>query len=142
MYRRMFPIADPDPPQNADTSTSINPPANRVEHTPLEQLRRYLTEIMAFTFDADFTLLNKALAQEPPCRCPIKSILTPEERTTLLSLARLINEVKSKLSLGTSWLTVRYAEREAIADAVVRPALYVGLEVSGQRIQRILLNTC
>lgn len=134
-YRTMFPIQDPNPPQYVDQSTSLSQPRNSVNCTPLEQLRRYIIEIMGFTFDADFTLLSKALGQTAPCTCPTKSILTPEERTKLLSLAKLINEIKPKMTSGNSWLTVRYAERDAIAEAVVRPAHYVGLDVGGLRIK-------
>lgn len=129
----MFPTADPNPPRYDDTSTSTSPAQNSVRRTPLEQLRRYLTEIMGFTFDADFDLLNKALGQTACCTCPAKSILTSEERATLLRLATLIDEVGPKLIQGNAWLTVRFEEREAIANAVVRPAHYLGLEVSDQR---------
>ena len=134
-YRKMFPTQDPNPPQYVDKSTSLSLPRNSAKCTPLEQLRRYIIEIMGFTFDADFTLLNKALGQTAPCTCPPKSILTPEERTKLLSLATLIKEVKPKMTSDNAWLTVRCAEREAIADAVVRPAHYVGLEVGELRIK-------
>lgn len=115
--------------------SQTSPPRNGVKHTPLEQLRRYIIEIIGFTFDADFTILNEALGQTAPCTCPTKSILTPEERANLLSLATLINEVKPKLTSGNAWLAVRYVEREAIAEAVVRPSHYVGLKVSGLRIK-------
>ncbi|KAF2445162.1 hypothetical protein P171DRAFT_521203 [Karstenula rhodostoma CBS 690.94] len=128
-YRKMFPPQDRSPPQYVDTSTPLIPPRNSDKRTPVEQLRRYIIEIMGFTFDTDFTLLNEALGQTALCTCPTKSILTPEERAKLLSLATLIKEVKPKMTSGNAWLTVRYAEREAIAEAVVRPAHYVGLTV-------------
>ena len=97
------------------------------------QLRRYIVEIVGFTFDADYSLLNQALGQTALTTStpPTNSILTPDERAELLGLVTLIQELNEKISAaGTQWLTVRSADREAVADAVIRPALYLGLPVS------------
>lgn len=122
----------PPPPYSARSpSSSLSP--NRVAHNPLMQLRRYIIEIMGFTFDADFSLLNEALGQTASTisTSPTNSILTPAEHAELLSLITLIEELKAKISnTSTQWLTVRSSDREAVANAVIRPALYLGLPAS------------
>lgn len=97
------------------------------------QLRRYIIEIMSFTFNADFTLLNQALGQSASTVSAslAKSILTQHERAELLKLAELMENIKAKgLNLGKQWLIIRSRDREVIAAAVVRPALYLELPVA------------
>ncbi|KAF2637121.1 hypothetical protein P280DRAFT_521637 [Massarina eburnea CBS 473.64] len=118
------------PPSSTSRESSPGPLADAATYNPQMQLRRYITEIMGFTFDVDFTLLNRALDPTVPISAtsPTKSILTPHERAELLSLVTLIKEVYAKLSdPGAQWLTVRDCDRETIAEAVVRPALHLGL---------------
>jgi hypothetical protein len=79
---------------------------------------------MAFTFVADFSLLNNALGQPS---YPTNSTLTPTERAKLLDLATLVIKLKIKVTKGgTQFLSVRSRDRETIADAVLRPALHLG----------------
>jgi hypothetical protein len=121
----------PPPPYTAG-SFPPDPPADHVApvRNPLEQLRRYVIEIMAFTFDANFSLLNIALGQPS---YPKNSTLTPTERAKLLELATLMIELKTRVTKGgpmsyggTQFLSVRSRDRETIADAVLRPALHLG----------------
>ncbi|PSN65652.1 hypothetical protein BS50DRAFT_646008 [Corynespora cassiicola Philippines] len=119
---------EPPPPYHFGGPLSTPPPA-AVAHNPLEQLRRYIIEIMGFTFDANFSLLNEALGQTGnTSSSAANSILSPDERARLLNLATLIQEVEAKISdKSAQWLAVRSSERKAIADAVIRPALYLGI---------------
>jgi hypothetical protein len=88
---------------------------------------------MGFTFDTDFFLLNQALGQTASMTftSPTNSILTPEERAQLLDVVTLVEELRGKFSEeNTQWLTVPSGNREAVADALIRPALYLGLRAS------------
>jgi hypothetical protein len=131
-FRTVSSMNDSPPPYSARSpSPSLSP--NPVAQNPLVQLRRYLIEIIGFTFDADFSLLNQALGQTASVTptSPTNSILTPNERVELLDLVTLIKELNTKISdADTQWLTVRSSDREAVADAVIRPALYLGLPAS------------
>lgn len=78
-----------------------------------EILRRYLVEIVAFKFGADFNELNVAIGQSS--ESTTTSILTPEDRTEIFRLACLvktlhgktmrneINTIPGKHKLGLYW---------------------------------------
>lgn len=103
------------------------------------QLRRYLIEIMTFTFNADFALLNQALGQHtlptPASTSTTDSTLSEDERVELLRLARISKDLYEKQT-GHKWLTTRDSDRRAIADAIVIPALQ--LELSPSYILQII----
>jgi hypothetical protein len=124
-------MEDPPPPYSTSSLPSSLPsePGHHATHNPLKQFRRYVIEIMAFTFDADFSLLNRALGQPP---ISPDSILTSSERANLLDLATLMQDLEAKILGsgrlgGTQFFAIRTQDREAVADAVIRPALYLGL---------------
>jgi hypothetical protein len=88
-------MKDPPPPYST-RSRSTSLASNPVAHNPLVQFRRYIIEIMGFTFDTDFSLLSHALGQTASTTftSPTSSILTPEERAQLLDLVTLVEELR------------------------------------------------
>ncbi|KAF1953550.1 hypothetical protein CC80DRAFT_595752 [Byssothecium circinans] len=108
--------------------TRSNPtPVAAREISPKEahktQLQRYLIELMGFTFDADFALLNAAMPTPTTTPSSTTSILSADERAKLLRLSLLLKELAPKFTRGsTRWLTVRRSERTTIIDVIRDPA--------------------
>ena len=127
----------PPPPYSARKASSIS---SSTEHgsqpipqaapviDAVTQFRRYIVETMGFTSDVDFALLNHALGQTIPNTTtpPIKSILTLGERSELLRLAILTNELAAKAKTSR-WILVPLSDRKAVTDAIVKPATYLKL---------------
>ncbi|ORY08470.1 hypothetical protein BCR34DRAFT_589966 [Clohesyomyces aquaticus] len=121
----------PPPPPYSAGRASPNPPPTAAAHDPLLQFRRWMIDLMAFTFDADFAKLNQALGQSAYSTASPTTILTADEHDRLLALAVLIKELAPKaLSDSQPWLTVSSSDLETIADAIIRPALFLGLKPS------------
>jgi len=128
------------PPPYSDGTSPPDLPVVFAPRDPLKHLRRYIIEIMGFTFDADFSVLNQALGQD---QASPNSILDQTEQKTLLDLATKTQDLKTKVTEGgplstggSQFLTIRSCDREAVAEAVLRPALYSGL--SGGYILKIV----
>ncbi|KAF2180435.1 hypothetical protein K469DRAFT_714815 [Zopfia rhizophila CBS 207.26] len=119
-------MAEPPPPYSATAISQNHTP----QSDPVMQLRRYLIEIMAFTFNADFALLNHALGQHTlPTSASISitnSTLTEDERVELLRLALITKDLYGK-QRGHQLLTTRDSDRRAVADAIVIPTLHLEL---------------
>ncbi|KAF2184902.1 hypothetical protein K469DRAFT_708678 [Zopfia rhizophila CBS 207.26] len=119
-------MAEPPPPYSATAISQNHTP----QRDPVIQLRRYLIEIMAFTFNADFALLNHALGQHTlPTSASISttnSTLTDDERVELLRLALISKDLYRK-QRGHQLLTTRDSDRRAVTDAIVIPALQLEL---------------
>lgn len=98
---------------------------------PVTQLGRYLIEIVAFTFNSDYALLNQALGQPTFANfVPTKnSILTEDERVELLRLALISKELYGK-HRGHQFLTTRDSDRRALADGIIKPAIVLDLAAS------------
>ncbi|KAF2686393.1 hypothetical protein K458DRAFT_402855 [Lentithecium fluviatile CBS 122367] len=89
-------MPDYSTPSYCAGSASSSPLSTATAHNLLMQLRHYIIEIMAFTFDADFANLNWALGQTASSTSSPTSILTADERANILALVTLINEHKPK----------------------------------------------
>ncbi|KAF2707292.1 hypothetical protein K504DRAFT_54231 [Pleomassaria siparia CBS 279.74] len=118
------------PPPYSEIAISETPTPQR---DPIIQFGRYMTEIMAFTFSADFALLNHALGQPTlPTSASMSttnSILTEDERAELLRLALIIPDMYWRRS-GHQLLTGHDSDRQAVIDALSRPALHFSLSIS------------
>ncbi|KAF2787872.1 hypothetical protein K505DRAFT_329364 [Melanomma pulvis-pyrius CBS 109.77] len=133
---------DKPPPPYSATAISQNDTLRREtaiskNHTPQRdpviQFRRYLLEIMAFTFQADFALLDCALDQHTLSTSAsistTNSILTEDERFELLRLARTIKDLYGK-TRGYQWLNTLDSDRSAVTDAIAKPAVILSLDGS------------
>jgi hypothetical protein len=142
------PISPPSISPPSISPPPISPsPASPPPQDPIAQFRRYMIEIMGFTFCADFQLLNDALGQPSislsfdssptttTTSSPATSILTPAERAELLRLALLLPFFTTKLERN-QWITVRDADRNAVVNAIIKPAIRLGLTPEG--IMRLL----
>ncbi|KAF2874844.1 hypothetical protein BDV95DRAFT_603634 [Massariosphaeria phaeospora] len=106
----------------AASSRTTAPP-----HNPVLQLQRYLIEILAFTFAANIPRISYALGNPQPCT----SLLTSRERAALFTLSMLTRTLSAKLGAGNAcWLRARQHSRTLLADAIVRPALYLNLDAA------------
>lgn len=120
---------EPPPPYSATTISQTYTP----QRDPVMQLRRYLVEIMAFTFNVDSALLNHALGQDTlPTSASVSntnSILTEDERVELLRLALITNDLYGKRG-RPQFLATRDSDRRAVADGIVVPALQLELSAT------------
>jgi hypothetical protein len=73
-----------------------NPEQAKKPTCRVEQLRRYLIELIALNLDADFDDLNAALYDDE-CIVHTNSILSSEERVDLLALSRLVETAKQQV---------------------------------------------
>ncbi|KAF2445434.1 hypothetical protein P171DRAFT_484115 [Karstenula rhodostoma CBS 690.94] len=92
-----------------------------VESVPETQLRRYILELLAFTFDADFLLLNEALGQTPS---PMNSnsILTEVEHAELLRLSTFVQDLGTDLPrLPSTWISQSEGVA-AVKTAILNPS--------------------
>jgi hypothetical protein len=118
-------MAGPPPPYSATTvSQNLTP-----QRDPVTQLSRYLLEIMAFSFHADYALLNHALGQHSASISITKSTLTDDERVELLRLALISKDLYGK-HRSYQRLNTRDSDRSDLADAIVIPALQLDLSES------------
>ncbi|KAF2121181.1 hypothetical protein BDV96DRAFT_594408 [Lophiotrema nucula] len=112
------------------TSNDSPPPAYYLpSHQKLQprdssaQLRRYLIELVAYTFQADFGQLNNILnpgRRVSPDQYFI-SILTDDEKTDLKRLAHSTSELQL-MALRRRWSTTMKRERDSILESIVKPA--------------------
>ncbi|KAH7122779.1 hypothetical protein B0J11DRAFT_437329 [Dendryphion nanum] len=114
----------PPPPYSEADSSRVFVPAPR--RRILEQFGRYIIELMAFTFDADFTTLNNALGQSPNSISASHSILDDDEKAELLRLALISKDLYKRLG-ETRWDNSQESDREALAENIVKPALLLRL---------------
>ncbi|KAJ4350966.1 hypothetical protein N0V95_004250 [Ascochyta clinopodiicola] len=85
-----------------------------------QQLRRYVLEIIAITFNANFDKLNTAIhGQATPSQT--SSILSNQERSDLYKLSLLVRKVHKQLS-DRQISTVDEEDEEKLRNAVFRPA--------------------
>lgn len=116
-------------------ASAISPPTTRNRTRPdtmenwskspagsdaISQLRRYLIEIVAFTFEADMAIINAALSQI----ADNKSILSEAERASLLALAQLIRSISAKVDKA-EWPTVPNSDCTMLVDAFAKPAIFL-----------------
>jgi hypothetical protein len=107
-------------------------PAGRAS---ISRLRRYVIEILAFTFEMDLNLLSVALGQLPNTT----SLLSTEERHDLHSLATLIRNMRPKVG-QPSWLTVLDRDRALVIESVSKPVQILNLD--GKFVFRLLDSYC
>ncbi|KAJ4357255.1 uncharacterized protein N0V89_001830 [Didymosphaeria variabile] len=95
----------------------------------LHQFRRFVIEILAFTFDANFSLVNQALGQSSSTTIQTTTtILSESEHAELLRLSNLAKSVRKEMR--RTWGTLDFDRRrpnedhETLASMVVRPAIY------------------
>lgn len=122
-------MAEPPPPYS-DTAVSQN---HAPQRDPVTQLRRYLVEITAYSFNADFVLLNHALGQPTSSTSAsisaTNSTLTENERVELLRLALISKDLYGK-HRGHELLTTLDSDRRAIANAILIPSIILDLSES------------
>ena len=117
--------SDAPPPYSA--ISSIQPPrAPRKPRTRLEQLQRYLIEIVAYSLDVDLATL--VLAFESQATCSEKqtggrmdSILDDYEKEDLLKLAETV-ETLLRQHKEKNWALARDCDRQLVMKSVVEPA--------------------
>ncbi|KAH7094540.1 hypothetical protein FB567DRAFT_6031 [Paraphoma chrysanthemicola] len=90
----------------------------------ISQLLRYLIEILAFTFDADMTILNAALGQSEDDA----TVLIENERASLLALSHLIRSMNAKVG-NSEWLTVPDNDYTTVLEAVSKPVKFLKVRV-------------
>jgi hypothetical protein len=126
LIQAVFSMAELPPPYSA----TVIPQNHGPQRDAVVQLRRYLIEIMAFTFNADIALLNhtlgKPLSLTSTSTSTTNSTLTTDERVELLRLACISKDLYGKHT-GYQFLTTRESDRRAVADAIVMPALELDL---------------
>jgi hypothetical protein len=86
-------------PQNCTDSLENpwrNPGQAKKPTCRVEQLKRYLVELIALNLDADFDDLNAALYDDE-CIVHTNSILSSEERVVLLGLSRLVETAQQQV---------------------------------------------
>ncbi|KAF2827211.1 hypothetical protein CC86DRAFT_405352 [Ophiobolus disseminans] len=89
----------------------------------IAQLRRYLIEILAFTFEADMTVINAVLSQADGT----KTTLSDAEHASLLALAHLIRSMYPKVG-KPEWLTIPDSDITMITEAVSKPIKFLKLD--------------
>ncbi|KAF2475952.1 uncharacterized protein BDR25DRAFT_379579 [Lindgomyces ingoldianus] len=99
-------------------------------HTPrasITQLRKYLIEIIAFTFGADFGQLNSMLDQNADVASRGTTILREEEKVELMRLSTLVENLRQKM-LYNQFNTTLKRDRDIITDAIIKPAIEISLD--------------
>ncbi|OCK73070.1 hypothetical protein K432DRAFT_411036 [Lepidopterella palustris CBS 459.81] len=100
-------------------------PCSPPPRSPLTQLQRYLIEIVAYTLDADFRLVRRALGQDEPgissSQEEVTSILADDEKKDLFRLATIILDLYQKY-MTNQWNLTLDCDRAAILTAIVEPA--------------------
>jgi hypothetical protein len=98
----------------------------------IAQLRRWLTEIMAFTFEADPELLAAGVQQSIDTPVEMPSILSDEERATLLDLAHLIKSVHARIDPDAKLFIIRQSITQSNQirhiEAISKPAYALDLD--------------
>ena len=95
--------------------------------SPLMQLQRYLIEIVAYSLEADFKSVRRALDQDESGSIStakgeeeVNSILTDSEKQELFRLAKIILDLYHKHKRNQGNLTLD-CDRAAILTAIVEP---------------------
>lgn len=91
----------------------------------ISQLRRYLIEVLAFTFEADVTVFKAVLGQIDDT----KTTLSESEHASLLALAHLIKSMRTKVG-KPEWLTIPDSDCTMIIEAVSKPVKFLKLDDS------------
>ncbi|KAF2105964.1 hypothetical protein BDV96DRAFT_638471 [Lophiotrema nucula] len=90
-----------------------------------EQLRKFLLEVISFTFDLDGdklkTVLDSSTDSTKNPSTNNSSILSEEEQEALLHLSTTINNLRHKC-LKNQWLTTLRKDREYVISTVIEPA--------------------
>ena len=112
-------LSEDDLPWNMsqDSLISIHAPKESVT-----QLRRYLIEIIAFTFDADFEQLNSALGHNTAIISRETTILREREKTELLRVSAIVKDLHQKL-LYNRFNTTLKRDRDAVLEAIIKPLM-------------------
>ncbi len=129
------------PPPYSEPALPATPASSRSTQTPLawknygifedgsespagrraiSQLRRYLIEVLAFTFEADMTIFNAVLGQIDDT----KTTLSKPEHASLLALAHLIRSMRAKVG-KPEWLTIPDGDRTMVTEAVSKPVKFL-----------------
>jgi hypothetical protein len=87
---------------------------------PQRQLRRYMLEIIALTFDADFDVLNNALHDDKSIQ-NTTSILSAEERKDLLVLSKLVGKALRLNNAVSRRRPLPISDRNRLQEAIVGP---------------------
>jgi hypothetical protein len=90
------------------------------------QLQKYVVEILAYTLDADLAGLNAALCPKIGATSDthsVTSILTPEERSELLTLSTAIQDFHQAF-IRDGWVLTSDRNRYSLLNAVIDPARY------------------
>lgn len=111
-------------PWNIPEESWYCPPTPR---SSIIQLQKYLIEIMAFTFGADFEQLNSMLGQNAAIDSRETTILSKEEKEELMRLSTLVEDLRQKM-LHNQFNTTLKRNRDIITEAIVKPAKDIRLE--------------
>jgi hypothetical protein len=87
---------------------------------PQRQLRRYMLEIIALTFDADFDVLNNALHDDKSIQ-NTTSILSAEERKDLLVLSKLVGKALRLNNAVSRRRPLPISDKNRLQEAIVGP---------------------
>ncbi|KAF2655586.1 hypothetical protein K491DRAFT_692787 [Lophiostoma macrostomum CBS 122681] len=134
-YQNGLACADPPPPYSTNDNPSERltrqPLQNAVRYNEYDQYRRFMIEILGFTFNADFTLLNEALCQSSRTDiATTTSVLSREEHRELLHLSQLTLTAREEIKGVWGTLDHKFPDRrqpnadyEALASKIVKPAI-------------------
>jgi hypothetical protein len=87
---------------------------------PQRQLRRYILEIIALTFDADFDILDSALHDDTSIQ-NTTSILSAEERKDLLVLSKLVGKALRSNNATSRRHDLSVSDRNHLQEAILGP---------------------
>jgi len=94
------------------------------------QLRRYLIEIMAYTFKADFSRLNSQLCQTligPEVIDKTITILSTKEQAELLHLSYTVNQLH-KMTRQNQFNVATKRDRDMVTNSIIKPARKIKIE--------------
>jgi hypothetical protein len=123
----------------------VVPPGAQKSPDAVNQLRRYLMEIMAFTLDVNFDELNSTLYKQPVTSntntSNTNTILTDKEREELLHLSRLVQKSCEKLR-RIQISTITRHEKIQVYTAVSDPSHVLTPAWVRTRPHRIICRLC
>ena len=110
------------------------PPKAQKPNSRVQQLQRYILEILAITFSANFDTLNRAL--QDPTSEGTTTILCDEERSELLALSGLVRKCHDQLHRVPE-IRIEAEDEMTLSDEISQPGLQLEYNLSEYALELI-----